>query len=175
MEKITKLSFFDFDATLFDSPMPDSGKLEYKEKTGQEYPHIGWWGREESLDTNIFDIKIFPNVASKLNNDHNQDNAFVAILTSRIGKLKPQIKNLLKINNIQVDEISTKDNNKEKDVRIKEYLVKYPDTQTIDVYDDREKEFNVFLKLKRDLKLSHPHIQLNIFKVDNDNISKLGS
>ena len=41
--KVTKLTFFDFDGTLADSPTPENGKQKYKEVTGNEYPHQGWW------------------------------------------------------------------------------------------------------------------------------------
>ncbi len=39
MEKITKLSIFDFDGTLIMSPLPDTGKIEYEKKTGHPWPH----------------------------------------------------------------------------------------------------------------------------------------
>ena len=63
-DQITKLSVFDFDGTTVDTGMPDTHKIIYKEKTGEDWPHKGWWGRPESLDTNIFDFKAIPEVKS---------------------------------------------------------------------------------------------------------------
>ena len=37
------------DGVLIDSPVPETGKLLYEEIKGEVYPHIGWWGRAESL------------------------------------------------------------------------------------------------------------------------------
>lgn len=39
---IKKLSFYDFDGCLVNSPEPEEGKRIYKEKTGDDYPHKGW-------------------------------------------------------------------------------------------------------------------------------------
>ena len=53
-----RLAVFDFDGTLFDSPEQEDGMRIWSQKTGQQYPHKGWWGRRESLDSDIFDIHI---------------------------------------------------------------------------------------------------------------------
>ena len=45
MGEISKLSVFDFDGTLIDTPLPDYGKAEYKKKTGEDWPFPGWWGQ----------------------------------------------------------------------------------------------------------------------------------
>ena len=34
MTKITKLAIFDFDGTLVDTPLPDTGRQQYQDKTG---------------------------------------------------------------------------------------------------------------------------------------------
>lgn len=46
---IYTLQIFDFDATLFDTPLPEDGCRQYEEKTGRPWPHQGWWGCPESL------------------------------------------------------------------------------------------------------------------------------
>jgi hypothetical protein len=56
--------FWDFDGSLIDSPLPDYGKEQYERIKGIKYPHIGWWGRVESLDLNIFDIQANPRLKS---------------------------------------------------------------------------------------------------------------
>ena len=49
------LVVFDFDATLIKTTLPDVGKGMWSSHHGIEYPHVGWWGRKESLDSDVFD------------------------------------------------------------------------------------------------------------------------
>ena len=51
-----KLISFDFDDTLVKTPLPEEGKIVWKEKTGTDWPHRGWWSKPESLDMEIFDM-----------------------------------------------------------------------------------------------------------------------
>ena len=46
---IKKLVCFDFDDTLCNTVKHDDGKIIWREKFGTEYPHRGWWSKEESL------------------------------------------------------------------------------------------------------------------------------
>jgi phosphoserine phosphatase len=39
-----RLAVFDFDGTLMNSPMPETGKQEWSEKMGKPFPFRGWWG-----------------------------------------------------------------------------------------------------------------------------------
>ena len=60
--KITKIEIYDFDGTLVDTQLPDTGKPIWKEKTGEDWPYKGWWGRVESLDMDVFEQKPVPSV-----------------------------------------------------------------------------------------------------------------
>lgn len=164
---ITKLAVFDFDATLMDTPMPDEGKIIWKEKTGEEYPHVGWWGRKESLDTTVFDINPFPSVENALKDAYNNPNTYTVLLTSRLEKLRPEVEKILNQHNIDVDEILLKKTNQEKNERVEEILSRFDSIDTVNLYDDREKEFNVYRKLKE--KFSDKTI--NIYKADQGKIS----
>ena len=170
---ITRIAFYDFDGTLMNTPMPDEGRLVWKQKTGQEYPHAGWWGRPESLSLDVFDIQAIPSIKDKLMKDVARPDTYVAVLTSRLPKLKSYLEAILKKNGIRVDEISTKESGKAKDVRIKEFLRKFPNVKEVDVYDDREKEFKVLLPLKKELT---DVVNINVYAVDgNGSISLLES
>jgi hypothetical protein len=164
---IKTLSFYDFDGTLMDTPMPDSGKEEWKEKTGEDYPHVGWWGRAESLDPNVFDIKPFQSVLNQLRSDTAKSDTYTIMLTSRLEKLQPQIEILLNNHNITFDDLSLKKKSDgEKSDRIKEYLRKFPDVDTINVYDDRDKEMRIFSQMKNDIGDQY---QINVYRVTDGN------
>ena len=170
---ITTLSFYDFDGTLMDTPMPGSGKQTWLEKTGEEHPHVGWWGRAESLDPNVFDIQPFPSVLNQLRSDTTKSDTYTVMLTSRMIKLKPQVEILLNNHGIVFDDLSLKTGNDgEKDNRIKAYLQKFPDVQTINVYDDRDKEMKVFARMKNELGSQY---QINVYRVTNGSYSLVES
>ena len=64
LEQIRKVSIYDFDGTLIKTPEPELGKKIWKEKTGEDYPHKGWWGKRESLDIDIFEHEPFADIVS---------------------------------------------------------------------------------------------------------------
>lgn len=145
---ITRLAFYDMDGTLMDTPLPEEGKLHWKEVTGEDYPHLGWWGRAESLDTSVFDIKPFPTVLSQLKDDTARPDTRTVLLTNRIEKLRPAVMNLLRSNGISFDEYSLKNGGEEKDNRIERYIHKYPDVKEVIFFDDRDKEIDIVSTLR---------------------------
>jgi hypothetical protein len=167
---ITKLAFYDMDGTLMDTPMPDVGKEQWEEVKGEPYPHKGWWGRAESLDTDVFDIKPFPSLLSSLKQDNADPNIHTYLLTSRIERLRPAIMNLLSVNDIKLDGYLLKNDHRDKDQRIKDILKKYPDVEEIDIYDDRQKEFELLRGLKDDI--GH-QMKINIYKADTGKVTLL--
>lgn len=138
----TVLRFFDFDGCLFDSPLPDKGKLEWSKFYGIEYPHKGWWGRLESMDLKAFNILPREEVY-KIYNDGRGENVIDFILTSRLLRFEPIIKELLKIHNIDIkDEHILTKNKYEKGERIFQVALLFKDLNITDIYfyDDRDKE-----------------------------------
>jgi hypothetical protein len=88
------LVIFDFDATLMNTPEQAEGMLVWKEKTGNEYPHIGWWSRPESLDMSVFDINPNLDVLEDYFK-HKESDDMICLVTGRIKKLEPIVKSIL--------------------------------------------------------------------------------
>ena len=130
---IENLEAFDFDGTLFQTPEPEYGKRYWSEYYNKEYPYLGWWGRSESLDLNVFDIKPIQSVLNQLKDAINKPNTYVIILTSRIERLRPYVQKILDVNNINVDYLDMKNNDLDKGNRILKYINKYPNLKTISV------------------------------------------
>ncbi len=184
---IKRLAAFDFDGTLINSPEKEEGKIQWQEKTGHPYPHMGWWGRPESLDLNVFDIKPFPIVLHQLEREQSIPDTFVIVLTSRQEKLRPQVQAVLDANNIHVDKLDMKYDWKDKGQKILNYIKQFPDLVEINVYDDMEEHiiaydairsqmpegisFNVYHANKGDLVLTESLIK--ILNIINDEIENL--
>ena len=94
-DNITKIAIFDFDGTLVDSPNPDTGKKEWEEKTGKEYPHRGWWSKRESLDTNVFDINTIKDTVMEYLAEYEDPNTLVIMLTGRLPNQADQVEEIL--------------------------------------------------------------------------------
>ena len=158
------------DGTLIYSPHPETSIEIYKQKPGNNWPHVGWWSKPETLDYNIFDIETNKAVLNRLEIDNRDSNTHTVLLTARMEKLKSAVVDLLNNLNIKIDDITLKKDT-EKDERIKNYISFFPNLKEVDIYDDREKEFKLFIPLKKELEENG--IKVNIYKVDNENITKL--
>lgn len=169
---IKRLAAFDFDGTLMNSPEKEVGKIEWQDKTGQPYPHQGWWGRPESLDLDIFDIKPFPTVYNQLKKEQSTPNTFVIVLTSRQEKLRPQVQAVLDANNIHVDKLDMKYDWKDKGQKILNYIQQFPDLVEVNVYDDMEEHILAYEAIKAKLPKS---ITLNIYHSNQGNLALVES
>lgn len=171
-----RLAVYDFDGTLIDSPEKEEGKLQWEKVKGVPYPHQGWWGRPESLDTEVFDIKPFPTILAKLNADVTDPDTKVIILTSRMEKLRPQLENILRLNGITVDELITKRGAEDKGDIILKIENYNQDLEEIVVYDDfagmMPNKIAEYTKIK-DLLL--PKVKYVINYVEDGNIRPLES
>ena len=171
-----KLVAYDFDGTLADTPHPDTGKGFWKEKTGEEYPHKGWWGRRESLDTNVFDIPLFPSIENKLRHDVADPDTHVIILTSRLERLRPELETILNQHGVVVDEVIMKDGAADKGDILLNYVKNNPDLKQIDMYDDfAEGQQHKIEELTKIKDILPEDIEYNIFFVQDGNVKLMES
>lgn len=163
-----KLMFWDFDGTLFNSPLPENGKQLYKELYDKEYPYQGWWGRLESLDPKF---NIQPNIeVLNIFRSHEGVNTFNYILTSRLSKFTNHIKELCIKFNIDVRGIMVM-SNLDKGQRIlhtvKEYISNNVTISEVHFYDDRDKEIDAVNAVKAELE--NLNISVFITKIESEN------
>lgn len=171
-----RLAVYDFDGTLMDSPHPEEGVPAIKEKTGKEMAvDGGWWSRPESLDTEVFDIKPFPSILAKLREDMADPETHTIILTARQEKLRPELENVLKVNNIKVDDVLMKDGADNKGDTLLRTAIYNPDLERIDVYDDMQNKESKLKEFTDIIKELPNHIEYNIYHVDNGKVRLLES
>lgn len=170
-----RLCCYDFDATLIASPEKEEGMQQWSKVKGVPYPHIGWWGRAESLDTEVFDIKPFPEILKRLNADKNANDTHVIILTSRLEKLRPMLEKVLNINGIEVDEVVMKKGAEDKGDVILRYVEANPDLEYVVAYDDfaggKEDKIREYTKIKDELE--EKGIQYNVVRVNDGRVGAM--
>ncbi len=168
MNHVKKLVFIDHDGTLMDVPMPDTGRILWKQKTGMEYPHQGWWGQPDSLNTEVFDIKPFSSIESILKKENANPNSYTVLLTNRIPKFEPIIKNLLGSMGLQFDQYSFKTDHRNKKQRILEISSKFPSIEEINVYDDQNDQIDILKSLKQDVDST---VKVEVYQANNGQLS----
>ena len=168
----SKFYFWDFDGTLAKSPLPDTGKEQWTKHHGKQYPHIGWWGKPESLCLNAFDIKPNDEVMNDLKNSL-AEGCTNWILTSRMHKLKEHVCNVLDYFHPDLsqnfDGMSFA-SNLDKGQRILK-IIDGQEVTSVDVYEDRDVEIIVLESIRETLESKG--IVYNIHVIDNGEGSKL--
>ena len=139
-QTINKISIFDFDGTLADTPNKEDGIVLWEAKNKKDYPHKGWWGKPESLDENTFNIKLIPSTIDDYNKESEGDNALMIMLTGRIPKLANQVESILNKNGIIFDEYHYKergDTFTSKINTLKKLIEQNPNVTEIEMWEDR--------------------------------------
>lgn len=141
-----KIICFDFDDTLCHTPLPEDGKVIWKEKTGFEWPHRGWWSKPESLDVDVFDIPVNKWVYEKYLDDISEDSAYIILATGRIEPLRKEVEKVLIKNNLSFDDVFLNfggDTFTFK-TRLFENMIKKYQPEEFIMYDDREEHLPKF-------------------------------
>jgi len=142
-----KIAVFDFDGTLVDSPLPDTGRNEYQQKTGKPWPYEGWWGKAESLDMNIFDIPVIPSTIASYNKEESNDETLMVMMTGRMIKLSKYVEAILEAKGLKFDEYIYNMGGSTIDSKIKSLdnlLIKYQTVLEVTIFDDREEHIPSF-------------------------------
>ncbi len=147
MKEITKLSVFDFDGTLVDTPLPEFGKKEYQEKTGKTWPFPGWWGQPLSLNMDIFEMPTVPMVISAYKKEKINPETCMVMLTGRMVKLGDLVKKILDAKGLRFDEYHFNRGGSTETAKIKtmeSLLGKYTDATELEMWDDRLEHIPIF-------------------------------
>lgn len=93
--RTNKLICFDFDDTLCNTMKEVEGKIIWKEKTGTDWAHVGWWSKSESLDMNIFETKVNDYVHKEYLDAIGFEDNHVILATGRLEKLRQPVELIL--------------------------------------------------------------------------------
>ena len=151
--QILRVAFYDFDSTLVEVPNAEFGKFYWEKKKGKKYPHIGWWSKKESLDTDVFKFNPIEEVVKRLKRDFEDESCWTVLLTNRIDKLKEEVNKILQNNGVSLDQFKmSRPGSPSKLLRIKEVLNDIPQSHLIEIYDDDMGNIKLFEQLKSELE-----------------------
>lgn len=143
---------FDMDSTMIHTMLPEEGRKIWLERKGENFPHpIGWWGKEESLDTEVFYHPVNQWVLKKYEEHTSDDKSISFMATGRLEKLKHKVLEILQIHNLDKFE-SVNCNYMKCDtfkfkVRLFEEKIKqYPTAKEFIMYDDRQEHLVKFVE-----------------------------
>lgn len=144
-----KISVFDFDGTLVDTPLASpENKQKWADYYGKpEWPYLGWWGRDESLDTKVWDMEPIGEVYNDYQKQVSNPETVTVLLTGRLQKQADLVKKITDSIGYKFDYYlfngrgHTLDN---KINHLNDLLVKYPDVRDIELWDDRLEHFADF-------------------------------
>jgi hypothetical protein len=144
MERIIKrVAIFDFDGTLIDTPLPHEAKIKYEQVTGKEWPYPGFWSKKESLDVDMFDMPVIESVYEDYKKEVANPESLVVMMTGRIGKLSKNVEKILSEKGMLFDEYQYKNGKFGSDTldfklgMMKEYLERYPQLESMAMWEDR--------------------------------------
>ena len=165
-KNVTKIAVFDFDGTLIDTALPDTGKDVWRERTGQEWPHKGWWGKVDSL-SDVFDNTPIESTIEAYKREKSSPNTLVIMMTGRIRSLGNRVEEILRDNGLVFDRYIYNEGGSTLEYKLKsleELLIEFPSVKIIEMWDDRIEHVDDFRKwgdMKDDVHVVVNHVVSN--------------
>lgn len=179
-----RLVFFDFDDTLFYTPLEQEGKLEWEQKKGMPFPEVPpgyrnfsdfWWKSPESLDIDVFDIKTNDWIISEYQNCKLRGD-YLIMMTGRVESLRNDVIEILDSKGLTFDELHFKPETGETfsyKIKTMEDRISELKPDSVVFYDDRKDHHQRFIDWAKSRKDVHIKIVNATTKEEFDNGSKI--
>ena len=146
---ITRLECFDFDGTLIATPLSDVGIPIWEKVYKKKFPYNGWWGQVESLDTDIFEMNVIPQVGTAYQKAKARPDTMVVMATGRqnVPELTSAVKGILDSKGMTFDEYRFNTGGDTGDIKryqLNVILGANLNITEVILYDDREVHFEMF-------------------------------
>lgn len=162
-----RISIYDFDGTLFNSPDRERGETLLFEATGELWPHQGWWGRAESLLPPIVPEKpgeewfVAPTVEA-YREDAKDEHTELILMTGRPYRLRWRVQQILDHHGIAFHDYRYRGmkgqkgrNTFEIKTNIIELELVHPALEILEIWEDRPEHTSDFLTLARRWKAKY--------------------
>lgn len=144
LHHIKKICIFDFDGTLCASPEnTQENRAIWESVTGRKwlYKGNGWWSKEETLDYEVFDIKLHEPVFNAALEAISDPNVYTVLLTGRIPKFSSKIKEICRRNGLPyLDAYFFNDSHDTLSFKLKKMEMlknEFPDAKIMEMWEDR--------------------------------------
>lgn len=179
MKSIKKVAIIDMDGTLVNTIGPDEGRLIWKEKTGEDFPHRGWWSKRETLDIDVFDNHLYEDILDEYKRVKAEVGTFVILCTGRITPLLKQVHAILDKHKLEFDDVILNGDIRFRDIGGKNDTLPYkvrvlssmeerfPNLEEIEFWDDRKGHEQTFREWfdKQKIKTTYHLVE----RIGNDN------
>lgn len=162
MKDIKHVVVFDFDGTLIYTAEKTEENIE-KVKQKYNYTGRGWWGRKESLDTDIFYPAVNQWVADKFEKAKADPHTLTVLMTGRLIHLDKEVKKILDMHGFEFDRVFLNPNMNTEIFKISKFeslLREFPDA-SLTMYDDRNEhiiKFREWARRQRGRKVEVVHV-----------------
>jgi len=148
---IRELYCFDFDKTLCLTPEPKEGKVIWKEKTGEDWGHRGWWGKPDSLDTSVFDIPKVDWIYEEYLRAVARPGSYVIMATGRQNRvmgMRSRVEEIIRSHNMSFDEVHLCSGHDTFTFKVKlfENQIENTKCEHFTMYDDRAEHLEKFAR-----------------------------
>jgi hypothetical protein len=161
---IKVLNVYDFDRTLFFTHGAEEGKAKYELAFGTQYPHKGWFGREESLSDEL-EIEANKQIRTIYDVLKAEDDSLSIVISNRTFQLKDRLEQFLSDRGYNFDAIILKSGKVSKSERLQEFWENYPSVDKINVFDDMDDSLSQYQQLRNLYSIYREDLDFNIFKV----------
>ena len=161
---IRVLNVYDFDKTLFFTHGAEEGKAKYELAFGSEYPHKGWFGREESLSDEL-EIEANKQMRTIYDVLKAEESSLSILISNRTFQLKDRLEQFLLDRGYSFDAIILKSGRVSKSERLQEFWENYPSVNKINVFDDMDDSLSQYQQLRSLYSIYREDLDFNIFKV----------
>jgi len=143
-----KISVFDFDGTLVNTPIgsPENKQI-WADKYGKPWPYLGWWGRDESLDSTVWKMAPIKEVYDAWQKEVKNPETITVLLTGRLVKQSHLVKGITDSIGYKFDYYLFNNRGatlQNKISHLNNLLKQYPDVREVELWDDRMEHFEEF-------------------------------
>ncbi|KAJ1637456.1 hypothetical protein T492DRAFT_1126150, partial [Pavlovales sp. CCMP2436] len=163
----------DFDGTLAATPTPEAGISYFEQATGQRWPHVGWWGRVETLSPPLSDlISDGPALADFLRAVESRSTSppiAIVMVTGRLQRLAHLVEAWMSRRGVRPDQSFYHNGGGSTfDVKvrtIRQLLVDHPYAAVVEMWEDRVEHAAAFELLDQNLELLGRCVRVRVHRV----------